>query len=95
MSPDSFTPPPKVHSAVLRLVPRREKPALYDPGAFARLLRHAFAQRRKQLGNALQSLEPDFDRAGVDPTRRADDVSVVEFVALANTLAAEPPVAGG
>ncbi len=95
VSPDSFTPPPKVHSAVLRMVPRREKLALNDPEAFARLLRHAFAQRRKQLGNALQSLEPDFARAGVDPTRRADGVSVAEFVALANTIAAPPANNGG
>lgn len=84
--PQSFEPPPKVWSAVLRLVPKRETLALRDPSSLDRVVRHAFAQRRKRLGNALQSLELDWARAGVDAGRRADDVSVAEFVALANTL---------
>jgi 16S rRNA (adenine1518-N6/adenine1519-N6)-dimethyltransferase len=88
--PESFDPPPRVWSAVLRLVPRRQKLALNDPRALDRVLRQAFSQRRKQLGNALQSVAPDWSRAEVDPSRRADDLSVAEFVALANTLAGEP-----
>ena len=86
--PESFDPPPRVWSAVLRLLPKRETLPLNDPAALDRVLRHAFAQRRKRLGNALQSLEPDWDRAGVDPDQRADAVSVAGFVALANTLTA-------
>jgi 16S rRNA (adenine1518-N6/adenine1519-N6)-dimethyltransferase len=94
VSPESFDPPPKVWSAVLRLMPRRNKLPLTDPETLDRVLRHAFSQRRKQLGNALQSIAPDWSRADVDPSRRADDLSVAEFVALANTVAADPHAAG-
>ncbi|MFW6092734.1 MAG: 16S rRNA (adenine(1518)-N(6)/adenine(1519)-N(6))-dimethyltransferase RsmA [Pseudomonadota bacterium] len=87
VGPESFTPPPKVHSAVLRATPRRRKLTLAAPAALDRVLRHAFSSRRKQLGNALQGLEVDFAGAGVAPQRRADDVSVAEYVALANGLA--------
>lgn len=88
VAPESFEPPPKVWSAVVRLVPRAAPLALAEPGSLDQVLRHAFSQRRKRLGNALQSLKPDWNRAGVDPGRRADDLSVAEFVALANTLGA-------
>jgi 16S rRNA (adenine1518-N6/adenine1519-N6)-dimethyltransferase len=84
VAPDSFEPPPKVWSSVLRLAPRARVLHLDDPLALDRVLRHAFSQRRKRLSNALQSIEPDWVRAGVDPGRRADDLSVAEFVALAN-----------
>ncbi len=84
--PEAFQPPPRVVSAVVRLRPRGTRLALASRSAFDAVLRHAFSQRRKQLGNALQSLDPDWRRADVDPRRRADDLSVAEFVALANTL---------
>lgn len=84
--PESFRPPPRVVSAVVRMRPRTGKLTLHSSAHFDTVLRHAFTQRRKQLGNALQSLSPDWQRAGVDPKRRADDLSVAEFVALANTL---------
>lgn len=84
--PESFDPPPRVDSAVIRMIPRKTRPALDSPDAFDRVLRHAFAQRRKRLSNALQSLDPDWTAAGIDPGRRADDLSVEEFVALANHI---------
>ncbi len=86
VAPQSFDPPPKVWSAVVRLVPRAERLDLQRPEALDTVLRHAFSQRRKQLGNALQSLALDWQRCGIDPSRRADDVSVAEFVSLANAL---------
>jgi len=88
VAPDSFEPPPKVWSSVLRLAPRRQPLHLDDPPALDRVLRQAFSQRRKRLGNALQLIGPDWARAGVDPGRRADDLSVAEFVALANAAPA-------
>jgi 16S rRNA (adenine1518-N6/adenine1519-N6)-dimethyltransferase len=88
--PESFDPPPKVWSAVLRLVPRPQKLALDDPANLDLILRHAFSQRRKQLGNALQLVALDWARTGIDPRRRADDLSVAEFVALANAVARDP-----
>jgi 16S rRNA (adenine1518-N6/adenine1519-N6)-dimethyltransferase len=88
VGPDSFTPPPRVWSAVIRMTPRAAV-APVDPHALDRVLRHAFSQRRKRLANALQSLELDWSRSGVDPGKRADAVTVEEYVALANALA--PP----
>lgn len=87
--PESFEPPPKVWSAVVRLTPRAETLPLRDAAGLDRVLRQAFGQRRKRLGNALQSLAPDWVQAGVDPGRRADDLSVAEFVALANALSSD------
>ncbi|MEQ8857223.1 MAG: 16S rRNA (adenine(1518)-N(6)/adenine(1519)-N(6))-dimethyltransferase RsmA [Pseudomonadales bacterium] len=86
VAPESFDPPPRVWSSVVRLMPRRDKLGLADPAALDQILRQAFSQRRKRLGNALQSLAPDWAAAGVDAGRRADDLSVAEFVALANTV---------
>jgi len=90
VSPESFEPPPRVWSAVVRLVPRTDKLPLSGPAALDRVLRAAFGQRRKRLGNALQSLPLDWTRAGVDQDRRADDLSVADFVALANALLDDP-----
>lgn len=90
--PESFDPPPKVWSAVLRLVPRRQKLALDDPANLDLIVRHAFSQRRKQLGNALQSVALDWAATGIDASRRADDLSVAEFVALANAVVPVPAV---
>lgn len=98
----AFTPPPEVESAVARLEFRSAPRA--DPGdeaLFRRLVKGAFAQRRKTLGNALKSARlapPDalaaaFAAAGVDPGRRAETLSVAEFAALSRALAAAPGVA--
>jgi 16S rRNA (adenine1518-N6/adenine1519-N6)-dimethyltransferase len=81
--PHAFSPAPKVHSALVRLVPRRERPAV-DPERFDDVLRLAFSARRKQIANGLKSLDIDWGEMGVDPARRPDSLSVDEFVALAN-----------
>lgn len=92
----AFTPPPEVESAVVRLR-RREAPRcdVGDEAFFRRLVRHAFAQRRKTLGNALRSF-PDtesegraaaFAEAGIDPGLRAEVLSVEDFGALSRALA--------
>lgn len=91
--PEAFEPPPRVHSAVIRIVPRTGKLPLADPAALDRVLRHAFAQRRKRLSNALQSLPLNWAQVDVDPGLRADDLGVAEFVALANTLPPDDPAA--
>lgn len=94
--PGAFRPPPKVDSAVVRLIPR--PPAdigIDDPRRFADVVRAAFGQRRKTLRNALGkvcSLE-QIAAAGIDPQRRAEQLEVVDFVRLAN-LAAAPDTAG-
>lgn len=89
--PESFTPPPAVNSAVLRLLPLPAEQRLPAPVAQAldRCLRLAFQQRRKRLSNALKSLAPDFAALELDPALRADQVSVSAYVQLARWLATE------
>jgi 16S rRNA (adenine1518-N6/adenine1519-N6)-dimethyltransferase len=85
--PGAFTPPPKVDSAVVRMAPlREERLAARDEALFARIVMGAFTQRRKTLRNAVRSLVRDgaFERAGIDPGRRGETLSVAEFVALAD-----------
>jgi 16S rRNA (adenine1518-N6/adenine1519-N6)-dimethyltransferase len=93
--PGAFRPPPKVDSAVLHLrVLREPRVPLRDSRRFEAVVRAAFAQRRKMLGNALGAglgLPLDAVRkaaaaAGVDLTRRAETLTLSEFAALATGL---------
>ena len=83
----AFTPPPKVTSAVIRIVPRAA-PALVSLTSLGRITQAAFGQRRKMLRQSLKNLggETLLDAAGIDGTRRAETLSIEEFVALANAL---------
>ena len=78
----SFTPKPKVASAFVRLTPREREPC--DVEALRRVLRASFGQRRKILANALKSFAPNWRALGIDPGRRAESVTVAEYVAIAN-----------
>lgn len=83
--PQAFTPPPKVTSSVVHLVPRAA-PLPADVKRLARVTEAAFGQRRKMLRQSIKSLggEALLAKVGIDPTRRAETLSVEEFVALAN-----------
>ncbi|MCY1664027.1 16S rRNA (adenine(1518)-N(6)/adenine(1519)-N(6))-dimethyltransferase RsmA [Rhizobium sp. SL86] len=85
--PQAFSPPPKVTSTVVHLTPR-ETPLPCDVAKLERVTQAAFGQRRKMLRQSLKSVggEALLVRAGIDPSRRAETLSVVEFVALANAL---------
>jgi 16S rRNA (adenine1518-N6/adenine1519-N6)-dimethyltransferase len=89
VGPGAFKPPPKVWSAVVRLVPRTPDFQIDDPALFDRLVTQAFSQRRKTLGNALRGLlDADGIRsAGIDPMLRPERLSAAEFAALANLAA--------
>ena len=94
--PQAFRPPPKVDSAVVRLVPRppSERPDV-DAPVLANVVRAAFGQRRKTLANALRNLL-DVDairKAGVDPQQRAEQLAPAAFVELARRHAQERPPA--
>ncbi|APZ44122.1 16S rRNA (adenine(1518)-N(6)/adenine(1519)-N(6))-dimethyltransferase RsmA [Acidihalobacter ferrooxydans] len=87
VGPGAFSPPPKVDSAVVRLRPYRVPPhPAQDEAHFARLVAHAFTQRRKTLGRSLRTLltPAQFAVAGIDPMRRAETLSVAEFAALSD-----------
>ena len=90
ISPAAFTPPPKVTSSVVRLVPRAA-PEPCDRKMLERVAAAAFGQRRKMLRQSLKALGVDPEilaaAAGVETTRRAETVPVSGFVAMARELA--------
>jgi 16S rRNA (adenine1518-N6/adenine1519-N6)-dimethyltransferase len=96
--PGAFRPPPKVDSAVVRMVPRAPgEMGVEDPKRFAHVVRAAFGQRRKTLRNALMGVADTatIEAAGLRPDARAEQVDVAGFVRLANMPIehANPPAA--
>ncbi|MHC0052693.1 16S rRNA (adenine(1518)-N(6)/adenine(1519)-N(6))-dimethyltransferase RsmA [Actibacterium sp. D379-3] len=91
LPPEAFTPPPKIHSAVVHLE-RRTAP-LYpaDPAVLSRVVAAAFNQRRKMLRASLKGVAPDIEdilrTAGLEPTLRAEQVPIEGFCALARAVA--------
>lgn len=87
LPPQAFTPPPKVTSAVVHIVPRAN-PLEADGTTLARVTEAAFGQRRKMLRQSLKGIggERLLAATGIDGTRRAETLSVEEFIALANAL---------
>lgn len=87
LPPQAFTPPPKVTSAVVHMIPRTE-PLACVPHMLERVTQAAFGQRRKMLRQSLKPLggETLLNKAGIDPARRAETLSVEEFVHLTNQL---------
>jgi 16S rRNA (adenine1518-N6/adenine1519-N6)-dimethyltransferase len=84
----AFTPPPKVMSAVVHLAPA-DQPAGVSARVLERVTEAAFGQRRKMLRQSLKTLPGAVeaaDRLGIDTQRRAETLSVAEFVALAREL---------
>jgi 16S rRNA (adenine1518-N6/adenine1519-N6)-dimethyltransferase len=83
----AFRPTPKVESAVIRLIPLAAPPAqARDEALFARIVAAAFSQRRKTLRNSLGKFLTEAEIAGLSiaPKARAQELSVAQFVALAN-----------
>jgi 16S rRNA (adenine1518-N6/adenine1519-N6)-dimethyltransferase len=96
IKPGSFYPAPEVESAVVRLVPRTEPPVpQHEQGAFFRIVRAGFSQRRKQLHNALSAgLDPSsgheiattLRKIGIDPRRRAQTLNLEEWSKITHAL---------
>ncbi|MES2771582.1 MAG: 16S rRNA (adenine(1518)-N(6)/adenine(1519)-N(6))-dimethyltransferase RsmA [Pseudomonadota bacterium] len=87
--PEAFAPPPKVDSAVVRLIPLPASECLAnDEAAFATLVAAAFAQRRKMLRNNLKNIldAEGFATLGIAPSARAEELSVHDYVRIANFL---------
>jgi 16S rRNA (adenine1518-N6/adenine1519-N6)-dimethyltransferase len=91
LPPEAFTPPPKIQSAVVHLtaLPAPRYPA--DPAILSRVVAAGFNQRRKMLRASLKGVAPDIEdklrAAGIDPTARAEEISLEGFCALARLLA--------
>jgi 16S rRNA (adenine1518-N6/adenine1519-N6)-dimethyltransferase len=84
----AFVPPPKVTSAVVHIVPK-DAPAGVDPTTMDRLTEAAFGQRRKMLRSCLKNVPRALDalrELGIDAQRRAETLSVADYVALARAV---------
>lgn len=95
--PGAFTPPPKVYSAIVRLMPYNIKPhPARDEKMLERLVAQAFSQRRKTLRNTLKGLLDGeaIESLGIDGTRRPETLSLAEFVTLADAAALHTPDKG-
>jgi 16S rRNA (adenine1518-N6/adenine1519-N6)-dimethyltransferase len=103
--PTAFAPPPKVMSTVVRLTPRPTPPvAVRDEACLFRIIRAAFAQRRKTLANALRHAWPPIEPAilrqtlehsGIAPSRRGETLSLDEFARLSDALQPLLPLCRG
>jgi 16S rRNA (adenine1518-N6/adenine1519-N6)-dimethyltransferase len=91
LPPEAFTPAPKVRSAVVHLTALPEPRYPADQAVLGRLTAAAFNQRRKMLRAALRGLAPDIEdrlrAAGIEPTERAEQLSIAQFCALAREIA--------
>jgi 16S rRNA (adenine1518-N6/adenine1519-N6)-dimethyltransferase len=96
LPPGAFRPQPQVRSTLLRLRFHPVLPAARDEHAFQSLVRSVFTRRRKTLANALSaytapvpfSAQDVLERAAIDPRRRPETLSLVEFVRLSDTIGA-------
>jgi 16S rRNA (adenine1518-N6/adenine1519-N6)-dimethyltransferase len=90
IKPGSFTPPPRVDSGFVRLVPdAMRRASIADEKAFDRLINQAFSMRRKRVSNALKSLvnEKQLETAGIDPGWRPEQIDVDGYIRLSNVYA--------
>ncbi|WP_407312936.1 16S rRNA (adenine(1518)-N(6)/adenine(1519)-N(6))-dimethyltransferase RsmA [Pseudomonas sp. nanlin1] len=94
VGPGAFNPPPKVDSAIVRLVPHETLPyPAKDHRLLERVVREAFNQRRKTLRNTLKALldAPAIEAAGVDGSLRPEQLDLAAFVRLADQLFEQAP----
>jgi 16S rRNA (adenine1518-N6/adenine1519-N6)-dimethyltransferase len=91
--PGAFRPPPKVDSAIVRMVPLGVESARpKDEKRFAEVVAAGFSQRRKTIRNTLKNWlsHADFDTLGIDPGARAETLSVPDFIRIADFTALRP-----
>jgi 16S rRNA (adenine1518-N6/adenine1519-N6)-dimethyltransferase len=88
VGPGSFSPPPKVDSAVVRLIPRTFDPICQNTELLSRIVLQAFQHRRKTIHNSLKGMVTDEEllQVHVPPQERAENITVKQFVQLANIL---------
>lgn len=86
VDPSAFSPPPLVHSQVIRMIPRRPELEV-DVDVLKTVLRTAFSSRRKRLSNALKLFALDWDRLPVTEDQRPDQLSVADYVQIARMVA--------
>ncbi len=99
--PQAFNPQPKVHAAMVRLVPLgKDEPPVGDYEVFRAVVRGLLTHRRKNISNNIKhlgsrlvggsSIRRGLAEMGIDPSRRAETLSVEEFAALSHFCASPP-----
>ena len=83
LPPSAFTPPPKVHSSIIRLVPKVLQKDWPDFEAVENVTKAAFGQRRKMIRSSLKTYSEAFVKLGINPESRAENLSVEDFLNLA------------
>lgn len=90
LPPEAFTPPPKIHSAVVHLIALPEPRFPADAATLSRIVASGFNQRRKMLRASLKSVSPNIEdhliAAGIKPTDRAETVDLEQWCALAREI---------
>lgn len=89
VGPEAFDPAPKVTSAVVRMRPlKADRIQAKDEAVFAQVVAKAFSQRRKMLRRVLADWAPqiNWEAVGIDPTARAEQVSLAQYIALSDAL---------
>lgn len=86
LPPSAFTPPPKVKSSVVQFIPRVMDEDAPSFDTMEKILAAAFNQRRKMVRSSLSEFTPAMDAAGTDQTKRAEDLSVADFVKIAKKV---------
>ncbi|MGB1235940.1 MAG: 16S rRNA (adenine(1518)-N(6)/adenine(1519)-N(6))-dimethyltransferase RsmA [Planktomarina sp.] len=90
LPPEAFSPPPKVHSAVVHLTALKEPRFPANAKTLSHVVAQAFNQRRKMLRSSLKGTAPDIEdrliTAGIKPTQRAEEISLEGFCALARAI---------
>ena len=87
VGPENFTPPPKVDSAIVRLLPYKQKPVIADDEAlFEKFVKQCFTLKRKTLRNNLKGwLDAEqIEACGISPSARSETLQVADFVKLCN-----------
>ncbi len=78
---ESFWPAPEVDSVILKIVPKNKYPEIKDQKLFFRIIKSAFASKRKQLKNTVKDIEA-LKKAGIDPSKRPQDVEIEQWIKL-------------
>jgi 16S rRNA (adenine1518-N6/adenine1519-N6)-dimethyltransferase len=86
VGPGAFRPPPKVESAVVRLVPLAGRPD-FDAAVLEKVVREAFSARRKTLRNALPLQPRDYEELGIDPRLRPENLSPADYLRITKVCA--------
>ncbi|MCB1562528.1 MAG: 16S rRNA (adenine(1518)-N(6)/adenine(1519)-N(6))-dimethyltransferase RsmA [Alphaproteobacteria bacterium] len=83
LPPSAFTPPPKVASSVVRLVPKAPEPNAPSFESIEKLTEAAFGQRRKMIRSSLKNYAAALEALAIDPSKRAEELRIEEYIGIA------------